>query len=112
MTKRYVILSVRRERIRNTLKRGKTDCHSRLHGFAMTKRYVILSAKRERIRNTLKREKTDCRSRLYGFAMTKRYVILNAKRERIRNTLKRKTDCRAPCGASNYKTVFKKTELI
>ena len=38
-----------------------TDCHSRLHGFAMTKRCVILNAERERIRNPLKR-KTDCRA--------------------------------------------------
>ena len=52
-TKPLVILSAWRERIRNTLER-ETDCHSRLHGFAMTKRYVILNAKRERIRNTLK----------------------------------------------------------
>ena len=34
-----------------------TDCHSRLHGFAMTKRYVILNAERERIRNSPLKEK-------------------------------------------------------
>ena len=34
-TKPLVILSAWRERIRNTLER-ETDCHSRLHGFAMT----------------------------------------------------------------------------
>ena len=37
MTKRFVILSAKHERIRNTLRR-KTDCHSRLHGFAMTRK--------------------------------------------------------------------------
>ena len=35
ITKRLVILSAWRERIRNTLER-ETDFHSRLHGFAMT----------------------------------------------------------------------------
>ena len=34
-----------------------TDCHSRLHGFAMTKRYVILNAERERIRNSPLKDK-------------------------------------------------------
>ena len=73
MAKRLVILSAKRERIRNILKRG-TDCHSRLHGFAMT-------GKRKFIRTP------------YVFAITKRLVILSAKRERIRNILKRGTDC-------------------
>ncbi len=41
----------------------------------------------------------------YAFAAAKRYVILNAKRERIRNPLKRETDCRAPCGARNDRTM-------
>ena len=36
MTKRLVILNAKRERIRLPFKR-ETDCHSRLHGFAMTK---------------------------------------------------------------------------
>ena len=32
----YVILSAECERIRNSPLKRKTDCHSRLHGFAMT----------------------------------------------------------------------------
>ena len=57
-TKPLVILSAKRERIRNPLER-ETDCHSRLRGFAMTD-------KRKFIRT------------LYVFAMTKRFVILSA----------------------------------
>ena len=34
-TKRFVILNAERERIRNSLEK-ETDCHGRLHGFAMT----------------------------------------------------------------------------
>ena len=36
ITKRFVILNAKRERIRIPLKR-ETDCHSRLRGFAMTR---------------------------------------------------------------------------
>ena len=68
ITKLCVILSAEHERIRNTLK-GKTDCHSRLHGFAMT-------GKRKYNRTP------------YVFAITKLFVILSAEHERIRNTLK------------------------
>ena len=120
MTKRFVILSAKHERIRNTLgKNGLPQPFTRLRNdekgrkriaarlaavspagsvgasasqrcppdtrtamtgrrfsvhstvFAATKRRVILSAKHERIRNTLRR-KTDCRSRLHGFAMTRK----------------------------------------
>ena len=78
ITKRYVILSAKCERIRNPLER-ETDCHSRSRGFAMTGKQKFISTP-------------------YVFATTKRLVILNAKRERIRIPLKRKTDCRAPCG--------------
>ena len=74
---------------------GKTDCHSRLHGFAMTEQQLT--------------------AHHTTFATTKRSVILSAKHERIRNSpLKEKriatglkpltmtrrgeTDCRTPCG--------------
>ena len=40
LTKLFVILSAKRERIRLPFKRI-TDCHSRLHGFAMTGRGII-----------------------------------------------------------------------
>ena len=52
----------------------KTDCHSRLYGFAMTKRYVILSAERERIRNTLKRKKRIA-VRPAAIVITKRFSV-------------------------------------
>ena len=69
ITKRLVILSAWRERIRNTLER-ETDCHSRLHGFAMT-------AKQKFIRKP------------YVFVATKPLVILSAWRERIRIPIER-----------------------
>ena len=60
---------------------GKTDCHSRLHGFAMTEQQLT--------------------AHHTTFATTKRSVILSAKHERIRNSLKRKTDCHTPYGVRN-----------
>ena len=80
-TKQLVILNAKRERIRIPLKR-KTDCHSRLHGFAMTKAEERIAAY------------------FTVVEITKRLVILSAWRERIRNTLKRGTDRRsyAACG--------------
>ena len=43
--------------------------------------------------------------------MTKRPVILNAKRERIRIPLERETDCHAPNGARNDRTIAYCTHL-
>ena len=71
ITKRRVILSAWRERIRISLKR-KTDYRAP---------YSLL------------------RYPKVVFAIAKRCVILSAWRERIRIPLKRKTDYRAPCGA-------------
>ena len=48
----------------------KTDCHSRLHGFAMTKRYVILSACAKESVISLKRERIA--AGLKPLAMTRR----------------------------------------
>ena len=65
-----------------SLKKRRTDCHSRLCGFAMTdKRKYICTP--------------------YVFIIAKRLVILSAEHERIRNTLRGETDCRAPCGVRN-----------
>ena len=80
ITKRFVILNAKRERIRIPLKR-ETDCHSRLRGFAMT-------------------GKQKYTARLMYLQITKRLVILNAKRERIRIPLKRERIATAAYAAS------------
>ena len=77
MTKRFVILNAKRERIRNTLK-GGTDCHT------------PCGARNDRA--------TAYCTHHTVFVATKRLVILSAKHERIRLPFKRKTDCRTPCG--------------
>ena len=82
MAKRLVILSAKRERIRNTLKRV-TDCRAPFGA-----------------RNDVEGGQMDCCTS-NGVCSDKKLVILSAKHERIRNALNRVTDCHSRfCAAS------------
>ena len=99
ITKRRVILSAKHERIRNILKK-RTDCHSRLHGFAMTRGRERIAAHLTAVSpagsvgaSASQRCPPDTRTamterqltaHLAESLATKLLVILSAKRERIR----------------------------
>ncbi len=96
ITKRLVILSARHERIRNTLQKKETDCHTPYGGLACRLGRCFCFAEVSTGHPHRNDRATAYCTHHTVFVATKRLVILSAEHERIRNTLQKKeTDCRS-----------------